>query len=221
VDENRFFRFLWRINAILMLCALLLVIGKSISEELDRRSRQPYEAPYNYATHEVDEKGGTVVEERWRYGGPSEVIGTSSLVLSLVSSGDADGPSYQLRNLLFVDANLENSAWLLPDNEKHILSHELLRFGDRDRVLAILYEIKAADSAESVQGGDQSSIYLSRPDGKELTPVVVGLDRSIGHAMTDERHLVVFYVKDGAAHSKKIALSDFSVVESIALPPIE
>jgi hypothetical protein len=218
VDENRFFRFLWRINAILMLCALLLLIVKFVSEELDRRSQQPYEFPSNYATYELDERGETVVKERWRYGGPSEVRGASSFVLPLVSGGDAAEPSYQVRNLLFVDANLENGAWLLPDNQKHILSYEFLRFGDHDRVLAVLYEIKAADNAE---GGNGLSIYLSRPDGKELTPVVAGLDRSIGHAMTDERHLVVFYVKDGAAHSEKIALADFTVVESVALPPIE
>lgn len=224
MDNNKFFRFLWRINAILILCVLVLISGKFVYEEFYQQLyRESYESAYNLATYEVDPTGETVLEERWRYGRLNEVINTFSFVLPLYSIGNTDESSYQLRNLLFVDVNLENSQWLLPDNQKNILSYEFLRFGDYGRVSAVLYEVtsKETDVKELAKVGNGVSIYLSRPDGKEFTQVVVGLDRSIGHTMINKHHLVIFYVKGGVAYADKITLSDFSVVESITLPPIE
>lgn len=222
MDGNRFFKFLWRMNAILILCVLVLVIGKFVHEAFDQPPNRKNYVP-NLVTYAVDPAGETVIEERWMYGRPSEVIGASSFVLPLHSIGNTDEPSYDLRNLLFVDANLENSKWLLPDNEKHIASYEFLRFRDRDRVLAVLYEVtdKDVDDKEPAEGGNGASIYLSRPNGKELTQVVASLDRILGHTMTNERQLVIFYVKDGMAYAEKIALSDLTVVESLALSPVE
>jgi hypothetical protein len=215
MDNNRFFKFLWRLNAILVACALILAIGDFIDTKLNQPSRQTTDGSFNIATYRVDERGETVVEERWRYGRPDEVTGTSGSILPLYLVAGADEPAYQIKNLAFVDANLAGSRWLLPDHQRRILNYQLLRSKDHDRVLAVLYEIADQDAA---QGENGISVYLSRPDGKELTQVITSLDRIIGHAMPDEQRLVIFYVKDGAGHSDMLAISDFSMLESIKLP---
>jgi hypothetical protein len=214
MDNNRFFKFLWRLNAILAACALILAIGDFIDTKLHQPSRQTTAGSYNIATYTVDERGETV-KERWLYGKPNEVTGTSGFILPLYSIEGTGEPAYQIRNLAFVDANLAGSRWLLPDQQRRILNYQLLRSEDHDKVLAVLYEIADQDAA---QGENGISVYLSRPDGTELTPVITGLDRVIGHAMTDEQRLVIFYVKDGAGHSDMLAIPDLAVLESIELP---
>jgi hypothetical protein len=39
--------------------------------------------------------------------------------------------------------------------------------------------------------------------------------------MSDDEHLLVFYVQDGIAHAAKVSLRDFTVIESVALSPVE
>jgi len=211
VDDNKFFKFLWRINAVLVMCTCLLLFGKFTYEKLYWRSGLPPSVTSNIETHGVDEKGETVVLEKWRYGDLQRVVGAPEFIVPFYSIWNVDEPSRHqrsLRNLLFVDADLKDSRWLLPDNQTHISSYDLLMSEDWDSVLAIVCVL-------------DNSIYLSRPDGRELTQVIADSDRRIGHATIDDNYLVVFYLKDSVAYSAKIALSDFSIVETIALPPVE
>jgi hypothetical protein len=67
----------------------------------------------------------------------------------------------------------------------------------------------------------EKAIYLSRTDGSELTRIVDRVSRRVDQAMSDDEHLLVFYVQDGIAHAAKVSLRDFTVIESVALSPVE
>ena len=149
--------------------------------------------------------------------------GASGFVVPLYSTWTPDEPRLEyasLRNLLFVDANLKGTRWLLPDNQTRIGGYVLLRHRDWVLALAILCEIWDEPAGDVEQAADEplrSSIYLSRPDCTGLVKVVAGLHRCIGDAVVDENHLVLFYVKDNAGHAARINLSDFSIVATTTL----
>ena len=68
MDENRFFKWLWRANAILLACAVLLAIFSFVRAEIRNLRYVPPEILANMETYSVTEEGETVLEARWRYG---------------------------------------------------------------------------------------------------------------------------------------------------------
>lgn len=230
MDENKWFRRLWRVNAVLILLVLVVGIGAHSHKTVRGWFREPYISSSNIAQvgFGFDASGDAVL--KGRYGRPRELPGASRFIVPLnrvYRKGDPSGyRGSLLANLLFVDAALGVKRWLLPDNEKYISRYHLLTHGrdESERTLAILYKIMEESDVVDEETGSKlmkPSVYLSRPDGTGLVRVIECVDRIIGHPVADENHLVVFYVKDNMGHAARIALSDFSVVGSTKLQPIE
>ncbi len=213
MDENRFFKWLWRANAILLACAVLLAIFSFVRGEIRNLRYVPSEILANMETYSVTEEGETVLEARWRYGDLRKA-GASNYAVPLYLLGDGEDPSSgrrTLRNFVFMGAGLENGTWLLPDNSRPILDYEFLTFGDDEQIGAILYEIL---------DGDKVALYLSRLDGEGLKQIVSDVDRYVNHVI-DGNHLMIFYVEAGKGHVAQIDLSSFVVTVSVELPQVE
>jgi len=230
VDDNKWFRLLWRVNAVLILLVLVVGIGAHSYKTVRGWFREPYYISSNVMVETLDESGDTVLKAEWRYGDPKEMPGAPGFIVPLhrvVRERDPSGyRGYRLTNLLFVDAGLGVTRWLLPDNEKHISHYELLTYGEGEekRPLAILCEIMEESDIVDEETGDKimkPSVYLARPDGTGLVRIIECVERRIDHAVADESHLVVFYVKGNMGHAARIGLSDFSVAGSTTLQPIE
>ena len=216
MDNNKFFKTIWRINAILMLLALIAVGSISAYKEVHRWLNPWSYDTSNYSTFHTDADTGDIIETRWVYGKVQEVSGRSESVIPLLSERDQ---GYTIRNLLFVDDDLGN-RWVLSHNDSIIWNYELLAGGDDSEVAAVIYDIsKCNDDWCEEQSG--KSIYLSRPDGSELTQIVTGISRRIGQSMMDVNHVTIFYVKDEVGHAAKVSLRDFAIVQSEVLSPVE
>ena len=77
MDDNRHFRLLWRINAVLIPVVILLAIGQSVYYKLRGRFYVT-DVMSNEVTFGVDELGETALKEKWRYGKPGKVLLPSS-----------------------------------------------------------------------------------------------------------------------------------------------
>ncbi len=220
MDNSKFFQVIWRINAILMLLALVLGLVKIGYDELYKRSHQPtYSDTYNYSTFGIDESSESIRETRWRYGRLNKVTGESRLVLELTSELRNENDSiYLTRNILFINAELGNS-WLRSHNNSSIWNHEFLTT-EAGEVLAVIYDIAECMNNECTDWS-KTAIYLSRTDSSELTKIVDQASRRIGHEMLDDHHLVILYVQDEIAYAAKVSLIDFAVIENIALSQVE
>jgi len=224
MDDSRWFKLICRINAVLLLVAVVMAIGKFVYEQWPWRRRVTCLS--NYVTFGLDEEGRKVEKEKWRYDDPVKVPGGAGFIIPLDSTWSADDPSRtwsSTRNLLFVDGDLKAKKWLLPDNEGGISGWEFLAHEKDGPALAILFRMwdrhddvgKRADAEAR-----KLSVFLARPDCARFAQVLTGLTRCIGKAQVDGNHLVVFYVKDGAGYAAKIAVADFSVVETTTLDPL-
>jgi hypothetical protein len=204
---------------------LLFVSGQLVDDRIFQPSESVDSSLLNVITYEVDETGATVAEG-WRYGPLDAVAGAPGLILPLYSVGDAGAPgagNLALRNLLFVDAGLQESHWLLSDNERTIAHYESVGREEDEVARAILYEVQDRTTADTTpsEKSRHTSIYLSRPDGRALTRLVADADRCIGHALVDEAHLAILYLQGETAYAARVALANLAVIETVALPPIE
>lgn len=218
MDDRKFFKVLWRINAIAIFCASVLIIGKFVADEF---FQNPYRSPaVNAVTYQVNEKGDVVSKEQWIYYGLRQLDGAPTLIIPLQPVTRLNYPSPD-RNLLFLTSDLQGGKWLFPDNQQDITEYRELHFGDNKNTLALWYEvIERTTKKEQATPAGKPSLYLSRPDGSELTQILNGYDRRIDQLLTDENHLVVLYVRDSRVHSALITLSDFKLIEDVELPPI-
>lgn len=223
MDDSRFFKRLWRVNAVVLLVVLLGIAGNSVYWIIPRGFRSRYALASNLVQYDYGAslQGQPVVKAKWRYGDPQREPGGSGFIVPLYSTWNPDDPkSYceSLRNLLFVDENLGSRRWLMPDNEQEISSWEFLKRGGASP--AIMLKTWEKDPDAKTEAGDAVytlDIHLARPDCTGLVPVLDGLTRCVGSEFVGEKHLTLFHVKDGAGYASKIALADFSVVATASL----
>lgn len=225
MDDHRFFKVLWRINAVLLVPVFLAALVMPLLSEWRSSSRKVV-CRSNFATFTVNAEGETVTTGEWRYGDPVAVPGGSGFIVPLYSTWSADEPGRtwrSCRNLLFVGGDLKATRWLLPDNERGVLHWEFLAREHEGKAMGVSFmmEEPQADAEKAIAETPKLSLHLARPDLTASAPVLTGLTRCIGKEVTDDDHLVVFYVKDGAGHAAKIALADLSLAEQITLKPQE
>lgn len=201
---------LWRLRSTLFLIAVAASTG--CREPVVRI--QPIEA--NITRYDVGENGELVPLAEWVYGAPVKVPGESGFIVPLQSVWRGSTREYLLdANFLFVDSDLKVMRWLLPDNKQSI---HWERVGD-EKARAMLCEVReqSMDGEREPKLKSPLSLYLCRPDCTSPTKVLSDVTRVIGKQVTDDGHLLVFYVKDDTGHAAKMRLADFSVVGTVAL----
>ena len=220
MDENKFFKSLWRVNAILITLTLILIVGEfAYRRIIDIWFNPTPESFYNLQTYRTNETGEMVIDAKWRYGTPQQIDETFVLLpLHLIEEGEGARQS----NLLRINTDEpEEAKWIWSENPHRVWFNPLESNG---KVIAVLYETvdEEGNIAQGLTTQEECglNIYLAYPGDAELTPIVEGVDRVIGYMVIEENHLIIFYTKDSEGYSMKVNLSDFSVVEQNKLPSV-
>ena len=157
MEENRFFRWLWRINAIglfLLLCAGLFSF---LSEQL-RRFQNTERTTSPISTLAEDPKG----VEKWVLGSIEKIRDSSYILLPLISEynkvKERDKVMYYTsinnrpyygnmvaKNILFINKENSQSSWLFNSNNQLILEHQILYILGNE-----YYSIKETNEAKLV-----------------------------------------------------------------------
>jgi hypothetical protein len=209
---QKFFRYLWRINAVLILLAagaIGLLAGFFLLEEIGRTAFR----------HREPDKGIPVVassrDERLSLSRVSLVEGTNVMRADLqmetqggkFSSGSS-GYGTETRNILFIEPGEKTARWLLPDND-HVISdtsdfnEEKPRNDKRVIATAVLVR-RAEETRESAEGrlllfdavgkkvvevaNNVREIHVTSINGGELT-LLYERDRRLVSAAFDPRSL--------------------------------
>jgi len=121
--SQRVFRYLWRINAIVIFIAATLIavgVGFLLVEELGRSAR--------HISEKVIPGKDSNQERLPSLGGFSEVTGTkgtlrAELRIQYETGGFSSGDRVETRNILFIAPGDKIARWLLPDND-HVISKD-------------------------------------------------------------------------------------------------
>jgi hypothetical protein len=224
MEENRFFRFAWRFNAVVFMFAGLLAIIVLCLTAFTM-------CGVRHRPNIVNIKENGRVEEKLRLGHAKAINSNQCLMVPLLTDQSYTQSHYgksaqSVRNYLFVNTQTNERRWLLPGTKYLVLRDHVLnqynQKGDDKIVEAILYEYVKHDTNndKKLTESDAHAISLSSPSGEQFTELIDGIERMLGHFVTGDKRLLIVYQKDGLGHTSEISLVDFKVIRTEAFPEI-
>jgi hypothetical protein len=227
-ENNKFFRFVWRFNGIILMITGLLAMGvlgfagygilQDITRERDVRNI------VNVAENDR-------AREKWRLG-QLEKIGNSPSIMIPLYSDQSYAQSYygksarSIRNILFINTKTSQKRWFLGTNDYLIANHEPVPergYGQKEGpVKAILFSIvkKDTNGDKRLTTEDSVNVILSTPDGSYSKEILNDIDFVLGKTMLNNDTLLIVYQKKGNGYSANASLSDFSISNQAELPKI-
>lgn len=171
MSAQRFFRYVWRIDAILILVAAgIAVFGLAglLVEEFSIRTANRHDAQTGVQVA-ADPPAGLIL------GHAESVSGSSVLRADLsVRGGEgkfSSGGYSETRNILFIDPDQKNARWLLPDNQ-HVIGQRSDIKDDLGEAKEKLLATAALIEAESSQTAPSTNrLVLFDASGKNLVEV--------------------------------------------------
>lgn len=205
-----FFRWVWRINGLILLLLLLLgaisLAGTLVSFKHHRQ------APDGMATlgrpDQPDRHQAPLKLGRFQ-----ALPGTSVLYAQLGNEGVSVGSLSSgftppdMRNLLFFDTLSRQARWLFDDNAQSIAAMSVISEPAPPQTQGAKPDCKAlgvllltrpaqADNRDEASWG----VRLASVDGRQVKTLAARVDTLLDHQLADDHTLLVFYAKQGTAH---------------------
>lgn len=227
MEENKFFKLVWRFNGLIISIAGLLAIVVLLfasyeiykSTTRDRSTRNMVN---------VDE--GEEINEKWRYGQLNEVVGTNYFMLPLhsdqtFSRAYFSKSSYSTRNYLFINTETSEKKWLFDHTDYLIQSTDRLRLGSYDSeepTIAILYTLVKIDSDQNsrLTIEDLSTIAVTKTDGSNYKELISGVELIVDHELINEKELLLIYQKSGVSYSSILDLENLEITKNEKIPSL-
>jgi prepilin-type processing-associated H-X9-DG protein len=196
---ERGFRYLWRVNAVLILVAtasISVLAGSLFVSELGWSSdrRRVLDASPPVVSPDSD--------ERLYLGSVEQVEGTGTLRGELLSPGHGKGFSSggygsETRNMLFLDGHFQAARWLLPDSHHVVSRHIDINSGGEasnpKRLVATIVLVKAVSADADADAG---ALLIFDPTGKNVRTVAEAV-RDVNHAsLSSDGRITVLYERN-------------------------
>ncbi|PDT88871.1 hypothetical protein CO669_17190 [Bradyrhizobium sp. Y36] len=227
---NRFFRSVWRFNAIVLAGALVVFIflaaslAWSLFGETTRTRR---------VTNVVNVGEQEKVSEEFSLGTPYVLVGTPYVRVALVR-GQAYAGSYSLKrseqntvNYLFMNASNGEVRWLFDRANQLIIEGQVVfdkaKITDNSRsVVGLLYVIVDRDTNgdNRLTERDAVSVATSDLDGTNYRKLIEGIEQLYSvHQITDDKVLVL-YQKDKQSFSQLYSLPSMQPLKQAIIPKV-
>lgn len=207
-DENRFFKTLWRFNALAIAVAAsigsmaaLLALYETISEITRNR----------YVTQSIRTDPAPIIKDVLRLGNPERVIGTEFMVFPAMRDQTSQGALYYKKdssgneiNRYFVNLTTGAGNWLFNGNQNLILSSQWLLAGDPKNnsdgkipTSAGVYVIieKDSNNDEVLNTADRSTVAISNFDGTSYAVLLSDVEDVQTIQQISDKMLIVSYKK--------------------------
>lgn len=238
MDENKFFKLIWRINGLIIFggtALITLLITYYIIEDFIGSNSRPQPAVVENLAPDPEDK------EKWIIGNPIQIRGNDFVLLPLVSENkevemkSITNTSRQFykdrhhrklsKNILFLNKKENKSFWLFSNTNRLILNTTLFpnSYDNNSLTKVIFYNIVSKDtnSDKRLTKEDNSSLFMSTPEGENYQLVLDAYDRLISRESVGDNQLILIYQNKGKAYSRLIQLSPYKVISNIELPKIE
>lgn len=227
MEENKFFKLVWRFNGLIislagiLAIAVLLFISYKLIKDVTR----------NRTTHNivnVDEK--SEIKEKWNFGQLSEITNKEIMMIPLQSDQTFNRTyfsksSNSTRNYLFINTKTSQKWWLF-DHTNYLIEHtKKLRLGDyssKEPVLAIFYQLVKLDSNHDnrLSEKDLTTIALTKPDGSNYKEIITNIELIIDSKLLNKDELFLIYQKDGVTYSAILNLKSQELIKNNKIPKI-
>lgn len=237
MENNKFFLWVWRINGVLILGGVVIIglfIAYQIAKDFFRDRHQPQENIVESVPEDPHNK------EKWILGNPSHIQGNSFIMIPLVSenrnvevkdkfaytnSFSGKSISNPAKNILFLSTKSNNSFWLFADTQRLILDTSQFPndYNSDKPTKAIFYNVVSVDSNSDkiLNYKDDSSLFISSPEGSDYQVVLKAYDRILSQSMVGTNKIMIVYQFEGTAYSMLIKISPYKVISNKKLPKIK
>jgi len=227
MEENRFYKNIWRFNALIIAAAgvLSIVVLLFVLYTLYRESNQTIRR--SEIVNIDPEKN---IKEVFRLGNLEHINGSKTVITRLYSDQNfslnyaASKSTASTRNILFSNLYNQTNRWLLPNNKFLISEYQYIKEGNlydkNNTVLAILYSVVKNDSNNDsrLSSSDKITVSLSTPDGRGYTEIIENTERVLGYKVLDETSIAIMHNRDGKGYSIFVKLSDFTILKEVEFP---
>lgn len=227
MEDNKFFKLIWRFNGLLISVAGILAIGvllfalyQIVKDVTRERTTQ------NIVN--IEENGE--VKENWTLGHVTNLSSHRTLMIPLNSDQSFSRAyfsksSNSTRNYLFINTETNSNQWLFDHTNYLIEDVNLLRMEDynsKEPVLAILYSLVKLDtnSDNRFTPSDLITIAISKPNGTGYKEILKDVEQVVGNTMLSETELFVIYQSNGKLLTSTINLTRFELSSTQELPKV-
>ncbi|WP_445427383.1 hypothetical protein [Alishewanella sp. HL-SH05] len=227
MEDNKFFKLVWRFNGLLISVAGILAIGVllfamyQIFKDVTRERN---------AQNIVNIEKSGEVKQNWRLGHVIHLSSHKTLMIPLNSDQSFDRgyfskSSNSTRNYLFINTETNTEQWLFDHTNYLIESTNQLRIGDYDSntpVLAIFYNLVKLNTNNDNQltPSDLISISMSKPNGSGYKEIITDVEQVIGNTLLSETELLIIYQLNGKSLISIINLTNFELSNTKELPKV-
>lgn len=229
MDQNFFFKWVWRFNALALALVLLAAaaavaipflswrVAPAIEAAIDRSPPPPEPPKYQWAiqpSHEERSEGMLALETPARY--------------EPMSGGSFSGvPSIaKVVNYLFVDTTNGATRWLFPTHKQVITATDYVTetpspapgIPTQGRATAIVFDVAPGDPAAFSFGKPAKyQVYASKPDGTGLTKLLDDLDEAATFVPIGKDKIFVRVQSNGKHMAASFSLTDFKLISQTDL----
>lgn len=218
----RFFRLVWRANAVVILVAGALASAVAL---LALAFIWREQARTREVRGVVNIAGAEVQQETFQLAQFERFNGIRLLRAALTSHQEYDQASFSkgasaTRNYLFFDPETRKSRWLLPTNQQVFLVDDDLFFlaGSRHkdeegqfRGTLLLVVNKDTNGDDRLNQQDAKSLAIAAPDGSAFKMVVEPVDEYHGEYVSSADEVLVFFTQRNTMMSASIDLNTLSI----------
>jgi len=243
MDENRFFKWIWRMVAIGLLLLTIAGLYSFIKSEIRRAN-----------IHEVIRKEpiSTLARdpqkvEKWVLRVAPMADNSDYTILALYSKNHkvkglnqnyyAPKGYYQdiAKNIIFINTKNNSSHWLFPTNNQLILTYQsdsylfleeisypVYRNKKKEKARFIYYKLinKDTNGDKIITKADHLNFAISDISGKNYKVIIENIEAIINIKIVNRDTINVIYQKDGIAHSLKLNTNNFEIISDIELPKV-
>jgi hypothetical protein len=216
MEENKFFQWVWRVNAVMLflVCLMFLIMGIVVLHDEIIPSLVD------------DDIGKGKKEEPTQMGTFTRIHGTRYFIAHAYSTTSCSKSGQGLGNYLFMDSDDLSCSWLFPVEEKQIVS-KMNICGDykeegRCDAEGLLFEVRKIrqNGDKRLKASDTISVFVSDQSGQKVKEVVTGIDRVLATDLLDPETVVLTFEKADKRFVAKLSLVAREILDTRALPEI-
>lgn len=206
-NENGFFRFVWRFNALAIAGAATtcIVLGVSAALSIFNAEQRPHRGT-NVVSVDQENKAA----EEFSLGNPSAIAGIPYVQVPLYRGrrygvgSIYSGGSQQAVNLLFLNISTNENRWLFNGAgqlifDSHVLFNKLKDANDPSRVaIAFVHVVveKDTDADKRLTERDAISLATSATDGTNYRKLIEGIDQLYSVKQIADDRVLILYQKN-------------------------
>lgn len=227
---NKFFRWIWRVNALLLLVGgfvILTVIAVALYPSVKDFLRGN---PVYHASDMVNVEESAHIDSEWKLGGFRPIPNTNSMMSPVYSKqeyeiGLSSKSASSTRNYFFLNSADKTTRWLVPTNKYLFLDDSEIKENAADnnsKILAISYKLVKSDANGDgrLTQSDKQTFAISDTDGSNFTELVGDIDEFLGNEQQNSNSLLLFYRSNSKNFLAEILISERKLIQTKELPKI-